>query len=212
MTKPLSRKEREKLKHRQDIMTAALKIFAEKGFHKTTMEDVAKQADFSVGTLYNFFPSKDNLHQKIMEKHLWDYYNQATSIDGSKMDLFDFLTAFLEFELDFCVNNPEFTRLFICERMEEVFVSEESFVEHFKEHVQTLPPFPEMLNQHALLLQSGIEDGLIDQNLSVEDIMEAMRGMVRHFLWLWLADPTRFDLKDKARVITKIFFDGVRRK
>lgn len=55
------RKEREKERRRQQIMVAAKRIFADKGFGRATMEDIANEAELSPGTLYLYFRSKDEL-------------------------------------------------------------------------------------------------------------------------------------------------------
>ena len=47
MSKTPSRKEREKLRHRNEIFDAAEAVFAENGFHGTTMDDVAGRSEFS---------------------------------------------------------------------------------------------------------------------------------------------------------------------
>lgn len=62
------RKEREKEQRRQDIIRAAEKIFFSKGFDQSTMDDVAKEAELSKGTLYLYFRSKVDLHWAITEK------------------------------------------------------------------------------------------------------------------------------------------------
>lgn len=55
------RKERERDRRRQQIMIAAKRVFYRKGFAKVTMEDIAKEAELSPGTLYLYFKSKDEL-------------------------------------------------------------------------------------------------------------------------------------------------------
>ena len=55
------RKEREKERRRQQIMIAAKRVFYNKGFAKVTMEDIAREAELSPGTLYLYFKSKDEL-------------------------------------------------------------------------------------------------------------------------------------------------------
>lgn len=62
-----SRKERERQRHRQEILTAALHLFAEKGFPNVSMQEIAAEADFAAGTLYNFFPSKEDLFFELLE-------------------------------------------------------------------------------------------------------------------------------------------------
>jgi AcrR family transcriptional regulator len=50
---------------RRQIMGAAKKIFAEKGFSGATMEDIAREAELGIGTLYLYFSSKDELYAAI---------------------------------------------------------------------------------------------------------------------------------------------------
>lgn len=59
------RKEREKERRRQQILVAAKKIFYQKGFNKSTMEDIAHAAELSPGTLYLYFKNKDELFASL---------------------------------------------------------------------------------------------------------------------------------------------------
>jgi AcrR family transcriptional regulator len=59
------RKEREKERRRQQIMVAAKRVFTEKGFTKSTMEDIASEAELSPGTLYLYFKNKDELYASL---------------------------------------------------------------------------------------------------------------------------------------------------
>lgn len=59
------RKERERERRRQQIMVAAKRVFAEKGLNKTTMEDIAREAELSPGTLYLYFKNKDELYASL---------------------------------------------------------------------------------------------------------------------------------------------------
>ena len=46
---------------RNQILEAAAKVFAQKGFHPTTTKDIAKEAGIAEGTIYNYFESKTDL-------------------------------------------------------------------------------------------------------------------------------------------------------
>ncbi len=59
------RKERERERRRQQILVAAKRVFSAKGFNKTTMEDIAKVAELSPGTLYLYFKNKDELYASL---------------------------------------------------------------------------------------------------------------------------------------------------
>jgi AcrR family transcriptional regulator len=59
------RKEREKERRRQQIIVAAKRVFSDKGFNKATMEDIAKEAELSPGTLYLYFKNKEELYATL---------------------------------------------------------------------------------------------------------------------------------------------------
>ncbi len=72
----MSRKERERERHCQEILEAAERIFARKGYHATTVEEIAKEAEFAVGTLYNLFKGKDDLYTRVIERCVRDFLLQ----------------------------------------------------------------------------------------------------------------------------------------
>ncbi|KGX93860.1 TetR family transcriptional regulator [Pontibacillus halophilus JSM 076056 = DSM 19796] len=61
---------------RNQMIKAAVKLFKEKGFHKTTTREVAKEAGFSIGTLYEYIRKKedilflvcDYIYERVMER------------------------------------------------------------------------------------------------------------------------------------------------
>ncbi len=59
------RKQRERERRRQQIAIAAKKIFSAKGFNKTTMEDIAREAELSAGTLYLYYKNKNELFASL---------------------------------------------------------------------------------------------------------------------------------------------------
>lgn len=52
---------------RQQILDAAIKVFAERGFHRTTIKDVARAAGVADGTIYNYFANKTALLLGILD-------------------------------------------------------------------------------------------------------------------------------------------------
>lgn len=53
---------------RHQILDAAAKVFAEKGFHPSTIKDIAREAEIADGTLYNYFENKSALLLGILER------------------------------------------------------------------------------------------------------------------------------------------------
>lgn len=64
----IERKEKERLIRQADIINAAEKVFFQKGYEQSTMDEVAKEAQYSKRTLYCYFQSKEQLLQAIIFK------------------------------------------------------------------------------------------------------------------------------------------------
>lgn len=62
------RKEREKQQRHNDILEAARRIFESKGFLNTTLQDVAHEAEISVGLIYRYFQSKEDIFASLALK------------------------------------------------------------------------------------------------------------------------------------------------
>ena len=64
------RKQKSKL-----IMETALELFAENGFHATSISQIAKKAGISKGLIYNYFESKNDILEEIIEEGFDDVYS-----------------------------------------------------------------------------------------------------------------------------------------
>ena len=92
--KTLSRREREKLAHRREIMDAAARLFARKGFFNATLEEIAQEAEFSKGTIYLYFSNKEDLLYSIIEDKMGEYVqslqNMLSGKKSFKQELHDY--------------------------------------------------------------------------------------------------------------------------
>ncbi len=64
------RREREKQRRREDILTTAQALFFDKGFRDTTIDDIARAAELSRGTIYLYFEGKEEIYATVMEEGL----------------------------------------------------------------------------------------------------------------------------------------------
>lgn len=83
------RKEREKLRRRNEIIDAAEKVFFSKGFENATMDDVAEKAEYSKGTLYIYFRNKEELMYAIKIRALLklkEVFNKALKHEVSGLE------------------------------------------------------------------------------------------------------------------------------
>lgn len=85
------KRERRKQDRPGELLEAALDLFVEKGFAATRSEEVALRAGVSKGTLFLYFPSKDELFKAvIMEnvaRHVAEGITEAASYEGTSGDL-----------------------------------------------------------------------------------------------------------------------------
>ncbi len=87
---------------REEIIAAAGDLFSRKGFHGTSVPDIARAAGISTGLIYYVFPSKDDILLACCEKtahiHL-DLFKQGTDITNP-LQRFDFIVRELYKDLD----------------------------------------------------------------------------------------------------------------
>jgi AcrR family transcriptional regulator len=99
------RKKRERDQRIQGILTAAKKVFFSKGYQRTTMDEIAFEAEISKPTIYQYFKTKDELYSALMLPFLEEFSAQFEKIDkklklgrytSGKGLVQDFFKAFLK--------------------------------------------------------------------------------------------------------------------
>jgi TetR/AcrR family fatty acid metabolism transcriptional regulator len=81
---------------KHQILDAAAIVFAEKGFHPTTIRDIARQAGIADGTIYNYFENKSMLLLGIFERMRESVLAQETPPAPDELDPHAFVRAFVQ--------------------------------------------------------------------------------------------------------------------
>ena len=85
------KRERRKEARPQELLDAALSLFVEKGFAATRVEEVALRAGVSKGTLFLYFPSKEDLFKAVIQTNLSDHFpvwnQEFDEFKGSTMEM-----------------------------------------------------------------------------------------------------------------------------
>lgn len=110
-SRPAGRKEREQASRRSAILDAARLVFEREGYSNATMAQIASRAEFGVGTLYQFFPSKQVLYAEVIRSGLDAFMLSLRNLLSRKRTWQDKLSMYVEFNLGWIENNPGFHRL-----------------------------------------------------------------------------------------------------
>jgi len=123
---------------REDILQASLKLFAEKGFHGTSMRDIARAADITEGLIYHYFTNKRDLFTAIIEEHSFLPLLRSLPDLGEWLDTRELLLVLARGFFDVLHRNEDLTRLLLQEV--QVFPEEKEafFADAVKESIEAL--------------------------------------------------------------------------
>jgi AcrR family transcriptional regulator len=110
------RRQREREQRYQTILSAAEKLFAQKGYHQAGMEEIADLSEVSVGTVYFYFKNKEDLIVQMLEKIGYQLRNLlGTEFRNADGTLEGFRRAGIVFFEEFCTKHPEKVAIFFRE-------------------------------------------------------------------------------------------------
>jgi len=81
---------------RAQILSAAAKVFAAKGFHNATIKDVAKEAGIADGTIYNYFENKTDLMLGILDQLNETEKRGADMEKAAEMDMREWAKTYIQ--------------------------------------------------------------------------------------------------------------------
>lgn len=139
---------------RQKLLQAATQELADQGFDKANVNRIAEQAGFSIGTLYNYFPTKRDLMYAFIEEtaswhvsYIWDQVMQVKAPDQR-------LSLFFEAGFDFIEkNNTQAIAIFNTLNSPDLDFKQRLF--------QAYQPLFHLLSEEVISL--GIQDGIFHQ-------------------------------------------------
>ncbi len=109
-TKEQFKEIREKTK--RNILNAGLKLFARKGYHGTSIADIAKEAGISKGLAYNYFKSKDELAEAILLMAL-EFLDEFDALFKMEEDPYKIMEILIKETFNHLRRNEEFWRLYV---------------------------------------------------------------------------------------------------
>jgi AcrR family transcriptional regulator len=98
---------------KQRILNAAIAEFAEKGFNAANINHIAKNAGISIGSMYNYFSSKEDLYLTLIDYGYQLLESVISRIDLSEGSIFDKLEKLLRAAQEYSRMYPEITHIYI---------------------------------------------------------------------------------------------------
>jgi len=153
---------------RDTILNAALELLVKKGVHNTPMSQIAKAAGTGMGTIYNYFPNKEELINEIyagikeQERVLFLEVNTDHPI---KTQFESYLTVIIEF----FIHSPSYFN-FLQQLEASPIITEENKLKGGKS-VEIV----------ALLLKNGQQDRII-KNIDIDEILVFLGGAISSYL------------------------------
>lgn len=202
--KKVGRKEREYLAHRREILSAAEKVFAEKGFFTTTMSEIAQEAEFGTGTLYKFFKSKKDLYFTLIDEKTEEVNRLVMDELAKKAPVQERIEKALRLQFEFIERNRDFFRIYISERNRFEWTVKDDLGKRIHDKMVVY------IRGLAQVIQQGIRERKFKSNDPM-DLAHALVGIANSFVFEWLISPKSYPLILKTDTVLEIFLKGVQR-
>jgi len=183
---------------RGEILDAARRVFAARGFAAATVAEIAKQAGIAKGTIYLYYRSKTDVYAGAALEGLRALHEQVMTAVRDADTPFDKVRAFIETKAKYFERHVDFFRLYYAElhelsadacgvhvEMQQLYLQQVSLLE-----AELGRGFPDRNDMHSVALAIGaLTYGVITRRLrgwsgsSLEDDIES----VVRFAWLGVA-------------------------
>jgi len=185
--------ERRKEQKKNSILQASLDLFMKYGIQKVSVSEIAKEANVSQVTIYNYFGSKDDLIQEVIlfyVDQVWEEYEELLSHDIPFPEKIKQIT-FEKRDVASTINEDFFAYF-----MKE-YTDGNSYLDTFYQE-KAFPRLIEFFNE-------GKDQGYIDPNISSEAILVFIQ-MFAEYMRRDNVAPTLLPLTED---LTKLFFYGI---
>ncbi|MFH0998333.1 MAG: TetR/AcrR family transcriptional regulator [Pseudomonadota bacterium] len=199
----ISRRDRQKITQRMEMLAAALELFSQKGYHNVSMHEIAAKSEFAIGTLYKFFSNKEDLY-KALVLELSDRFHAALSkAIETPGDEIDKLRRYVQSKGEVFRDKAATIRLYFAETRgasfnilagldQDIRNRRERFLEHI-----------------AIIFESGIRAGRFHPIAEPYILAVALDSLCNAFLFLWLENPEKHSYPENPDAILNIIFKGL---
>src|SRR5437763_2622239 len=155
---------------RTQILDAATRVFAEKGFHRATIKDIARVAGIADGTIYTYFASKTDVLLAILNRLNETTEREQHFAQGSEQDVRSFFLSYLQQRMALLWPNAEVFRAVL----PEILVNAELRDLYYQQVLA--PTFA--VGEHFFQVHSEQGEVKIDMRLTVRALASTILGLL----------------------------------
>lgn len=147
--------------HKENISAVADRLFSENGIEKTTMDDIAQEAEYSKATLYVYFKSKDEIFHYIVLKGMKLLHGQLKKALTDNENTLDAYYVVCNTLAAYCNQHPFYFQSILETVASDIDSREQSPI------LEEIYQVGEILNHDVeMLIQRGIAQGMFREDLS----------------------------------------------
>lgn len=199
------RRARERRRRVTEVLEAARRLFVRHGFAGTTIADIAASSEFSIGTLYELFPSKEAILRRLLEDRIDRLL--ARLRDAAEADAGDArarIARVVRTHLGFFREDPELLRLSLSAWSGSDFTVRRDLGERIdrrhREYLRLLVP----------VFEHGIRAGVLVRRPAMR-MAVALTGLINALIRRWVREPD-LDLVAEGEATLEMFFEGIGRR
>ena len=185
---------------RARILDAAIKVFAERGFHTATVAEIARAAGVADGTIYLYFKGKDDLLLRLFDEKMTELLAEARSELAKERTAPARLSRFIQLHLALVERNPELASVLIVElRQSAQFIKAADRAK--------LAAYVDLI---AEVVKDGQEKGELIGGISPATVKRAIFGALDELALGWLVSGRRTSLKKTAAEVAEWLVRGLK--
>jgi AcrR family transcriptional regulator len=197
------RRERHRAADRAALLAAAEAVFSQRGYHGTSMRDLARAAGFSVGGVYQCFPSKDDLYLALIEEQ-WQQFFALLRQALAAGDTIERLLALTRATLEYFEARRAFFQIYLSDRSRFAPAFKDRVAATVTHNQRTLRRFV------ARLMAEGVRERIL-RPLDPEVLASAYLGILHHSLFDLACGALAKRAVPRAELLVSLFLCGAAR-
>lgn len=198
-----SRRERKKTETRERIISAAIRVFSERGIETATVDEIASAADVGKGTIYNYFQTKEEIVVAFLIQIERKVQKRVAAFSYAAGPLKSVLASFLEFQLKLKRPHYQFVRVFFA----QMFARGSASSPWIRE-LQTVIDAP--LHDFFSTLQ---QRGLVREDVSLQDLVQLFKMAHVGLMTTWVMEGPPWRATHRLlQEQMKVFCEGIARQ